>query len=325
MGRSPHDLHPHDGPGPGPRPRPPVYRAPDAHYWPWIHRPSYWAGFWPYYRGCHWHAYHYRPWAWVTWPSLTLWFGYAPEPIYYNYYVYGGYVYNGDAQLATVTAYAGQAAQIAALAPAPPEDVEWLPLGVFALSPDETAQPPVIVQLAVTKDGAVGGTYYYAEKGITLDLAGSIDKKTQRVAWRVGGDKGVLMETGLDSLTRDRSAVLIHFPEGTTENWVMTRVNEEAAKKAEGLMRSETARLDLAASWDFLQRSLDDAWKAYFALPPLDAADRPPDPEALGRALARFDKIAADPQYRVVAELPGFHTTRKLLEQYVRERPAPQP
>ncbi len=333
-------------PSPKPRPGPGIEPAPDSgrrhpgrhsdrharlhqgkrppqHHHPhrkgqWYHRPGYWYGLWPHYHVCHWHRYGYRPWAWVTWPTVSVWFGYPAQPVYYNYYVLNGYVYNGDARLASVSTYARQAGSLAAAAPAPADEGDWLPLGVFGLAPDGTAEPEVVVQLAAAKSGVVAGTYYHAGKGITLPISGSIDKATQRVAWRVGGERGVLMETGLGDLTKDEASVLIHFPEGVSESWAMTRVNEEAAEQAAGAMKAQTKRLDLAASWDFLQRSLDDDWKKYLDLPAdLDAPDAVPEADALKKSLARFERIASNPRYRVVAELPGFHSTRRLLEQYV--------
>lgn len=305
--------------------RAPAYRAPAPQYWSHFHRPAYWGGIWPYYHRCHWQVYRYRPWAWVTWPSVVAWFGYTAPPVYYGYYVADGYVYSGDERLATVASYSEQAAGIAGSAAAPGEDAEWLPLGVFALSPDEDSEPEVVVQLAAARNGAVAGTYYHAAKGVTLDVAGSIDKDSQRAAWRVGGEKGVVMETGLENLTKDRAPVLLHFPEGVTETWVMTRVSEEAARQAEGHLRVESTRRDLAAAWEFLQRSLGDDWKAYLAVPEeVTTGQGPPPAEALHKSLGRFEKTAADPQYEVVAALPGFHTTRKLLDEYVRALAAPQ-
>ena len=46
-------------------------------------------------------------------------------------------------------------------------------------------------------------------------------------------------------------------------------------------------------------------------------ANQPASPADLAAALARYDRITADPQYRVLADRPEFHETHDLLRRYV--------
>ena len=63
------------------------------------------------------------------------------------------------------------------------------------------------------KNGAVAGTYFNKDGNITLPLQGAIDESKQRVAWKIGEEDTITMETGLDSLTKDKSTVIIYFTE----------------------------------------------------------------------------------------------------------------
>jgi hypothetical protein len=57
---------------------------------------------------------------------------------------------------------------------------------------------------------------------------GSIDPKTQRVAWSAGDKKTVVFETGLNNLTQDQTTVLVHFGNDQTEQMMLVRLNEPA-------------------------------------------------------------------------------------------------
>ena len=69
----------------------------------------------------------------------------------------------------------------------------WQPLGVFAMVGEGETKSTNIFQLAVNKDGVIRGNYYNALTDTTEPVYGSVDKKTQRAAWTVGGpqDAGV--------------------------------------------------------------------------------------------------------------------------------------
>jgi hypothetical protein len=80
--------------------------------------------------------------------GIAGWVNYGwAEPVYYSYgdniYYEGDTVYYGDQAVATAEEYAEQAEVIAASAPeVAPDQAEWMPLGVFALTPDGQASGP---------------------------------------------------------------------------------------------------------------------------------------------------------------------------------------
>ena len=123
-----------------------------------------------------------------------------------------------------------QADALAASAPATtPESGEWLPLGVFALTQDGQAsgvEPTLFMQLAISKEGVIAGTFKNMETDQVQTLEGMADKKSQRVAWSVKGQKRPIMETGIGNLTQDSSPALIHFADGQTQQWLMVRLPE---------------------------------------------------------------------------------------------------
>ena len=175
------------------------------------------------------------PYRWATWGALGGWIGYgAGEPTSYAYgeniYYEGDQVYYGDQPVATADQYAQQADALAASAPpTKPESSEWLPLGVFALTQDGEAtgvEPTIFMQLAISKEGVISGTLKNTATGQVQTLEGMADKKSQRVAWGVVGQKRPIMETGISSLTQDSSPALIHFADGQTQQWLLVRLPE---------------------------------------------------------------------------------------------------
>ncbi len=122
------------------------------------------------------------------------------------------------------------------------EKSEWMPLGVFALQRPKAAAPHVIVQLAVSKEGAIAGTSHNVNTDKTLPIHGALDKQTQRVAWVTGaGNKGkMVVETWAGNLTKDQSEVLVHFGEGKALKWFMVRME---APKEGGTATSQRSRV----------------------------------------------------------------------------------
>ena len=176
-----------------------------------------------------------RPYRWATWAAITGWVGYGwGEPTYYNYgdtvYYQDDGVYYGDQQAATADEYAQQADAIAAAAPdKKPEDSEWMPLGVFAITQDgqkSAAEPTLFVQLAVSKEGIISGTLNNKATNETQTLEGMADKKSQRAAWGVAGKQRPIMETGISNLTQDTAPALVHFADGQTQQWLLVRLEE---------------------------------------------------------------------------------------------------
>jgi len=215
----------------------------------WNHYNRYFVGDW-----CHHHPYwRWRPgfnyWRWATWPAVVGWFPWGwSQPVYYNYgnnvYYQDDMVYYGNTPVATAADYADQAAAIAAsVPPTPPPADSWMPLGVFAVMPDGDAagaDPTLFLQLTVSKTGAIAGTLQNTVSGVTKSVEGMVDRETQRAAWTEVGETRPIMETGIGNLTEDTTPVLVHYADGTTQQWLLVRM-EQPPEDASGSATGATA------------------------------------------------------------------------------------
>ena len=103
--------------------------------------------------------------------------------------------------------------------------VEWMPLGTFAVAADQQdVDPSRVVQLAVSKEGIISGTLYNTETDLAQSVQGQVDKETQRVAMRIGESEDIIVESGLYNLTQDDAPLLVHFGADRVENWLLVRM-----------------------------------------------------------------------------------------------------
>ncbi|MFH1923030.1 MAG: hypothetical protein ABIP48_24465 [Planctomycetota bacterium] len=180
-----------------------------------------------------WHATHpyANAWAAVAWGTVYAWVGVAPAPVAYDYgstLVYeGDTIYVEGEAAGSAEQYAQQASELAEAGwETDGANGEWLPLGVFALTPGKQAEANVLLQLATNREGIIRGTYYDLLSENGQPVQGSVDKRTQRVAWRVASAKTAVMETGLSSLTENEAPLLVHLSDGRIQNWLMVRVEK---------------------------------------------------------------------------------------------------
>ena len=157
---------------------------------------------------------------------------YPTTPVYYDYgnnvtYQDNNVYVNGQDEGTTQQYYdqASDLAQAGAEADAS-ADGQWLPLGVFALTKTDSTDSDVTIQLAVNKQGVIRGNYTDNKTNKTESVKGSVDKKSQRVAFSVGDDQSHLIETGLYNLTKDEAPALIHIGKDRTEQWLLVRLQK---------------------------------------------------------------------------------------------------
>ena len=198
----------------------------------WYHGPNYWGG---------------NPWWWWGVASFASAGAFLAidaisdatyQPPVYDYGV--NVVYQGDdvyvdgKETATAEEYSQQAIALAnepAAQPAPPmptgpgQQPEWLPLGVWALTQEEKGDAYMFFQLSIDKNGVVSGAYQNVFSGDKSPISGQVDKKTQRVAWKIGTNNTVI-ETGLQNLTQDVASCLVHFGPDTTQTWLLVRLKQ---------------------------------------------------------------------------------------------------
>lgn len=173
-------------------------------------------------------------WTAATWSNVANYGGYAyAEPVSYDYgstvvYQDDSVYVNGDV-VGTTEEYSKQATTIAETgkeAEAPKED-EWQPLGVFAMVQGEEKSSNNIFQLAINKDSVIRGNYYNAVTDTTEPVYGSVDKKTQRVAWMVGDAKAPIYEAGLVNLTEDETSMMVHYANNRSVQATLFRIQQD--------------------------------------------------------------------------------------------------
>ncbi len=178
----------------------------------------------------------YYWWSGATAAAVTSWVAYGwAQPTYYNYgdnvYYEDETVYVDGAPVATAQQYYQEAADIVAATPesgqAAATEIEWMPLGVFAVAEQDAATSGTLIQLAVSKEGALSGTYFQRLSGATRPLKGAVDKDSQRAAWTFadGRNTDVVMETGVFNLTKDQCQMLVHHDANETDTYVLVRLS----------------------------------------------------------------------------------------------------
>lgn len=131
--------------------------------------------------------------------------------------------------VAAETAAAETSAEQAAVAP--PADLEWMPLGVFATSPKGASQAHVYQQLAVSKQGELKGNYYDAISNAVQPITGSIDRETRKATWAIGTQGGATFETTLDALVQTPSTVTMKSGSSSQE-WELVQMEKPAGDAA---------------------------------------------------------------------------------------------
>jgi hypothetical protein len=58
----------------------------------------------------------------------------------------------------------------------------------------------------------------------TTEGYGQIDKKTKRVAWTIGKNKGRVFDAGAANLTRSEAPMLVHAASGLTQQFMLVRI-----------------------------------------------------------------------------------------------------
>jgi hypothetical protein len=173
-------------------------------------------------------------WAPCSWTTMATWCSFPPTiaPVYVDYgttVVYrDNYVYVDGSPTVTQASYAEQATAIANVGRTTKvsDEEEWRPLGVFAMVQGEEKSSNLVFQLSINKAGIIRGNSYDGLSDTTLQVYGSVDKKTQRASWTVGERKEVVYETSIANLTKGETSLLVHFGKDKTQQWSLVRLED---------------------------------------------------------------------------------------------------
>lgn len=123
-------------------------------------------------------------------------------------------------------------------------ELEWLPLGVWAITKEGVSEADRLLQLSVNKNGIIAGTYFNETTETTVPVEGKVDSATQRAAWHLMDEKNnkVVMETGVYNLTEDVTNALLHYGPDQTSDVILVRIDqpEEDGSASEGSTGTNT-------------------------------------------------------------------------------------
>ena len=152
---------------------------------------------------------------------LTTWIDFGWNyPCYWDYgpgqYVtyYNNTVYVDGQRYATELDYYAQVRNLARSVPTLTQqqlgNIEWLPLGVFAVTRPGQTQATELIQLAVSKDGILSGTLLDQQTGRARPLQGMVEQATQKAAWMFADSAtdALVLETSLYNLTEPQCTAL---------------------------------------------------------------------------------------------------------------------
>ena len=94
------------------------------------------------------------------------------------------------------------------------------------MAQEEKGDPVMFFQISVSRAGLISGAYHSTISDDQRPIAGQVDKKSQRVAWRIGENKETVFVTSLANLTLDVSPVALHFGNTRTQTWLLVRMPE---------------------------------------------------------------------------------------------------
>ena len=111
------------------------------------------------------------------------------------------------------------------------DKLEWLPLGVFALCKSESGDPTMFLQLAISREGIVAGSFANTTNNENLSVQGGADRESARLAVTIGDQQDVVIETGLYNVTEQQSGAMVHYQDGTRENWLLVKMPDPQGKQ----------------------------------------------------------------------------------------------
>ena len=89
-----------------------------------------------------------------------------------------------------------------------PETAESMPLGVFSWCVRRMSKPTMFLELAVSKEGTIAGTYSNTTSDSAQPVEGRVDQESQRAAWWIGSNQNNILETGIYNLTKEETPAM---------------------------------------------------------------------------------------------------------------------
>lgn len=108
---------------------------------------------------------------------------------------------------------------------------EWLPIGVFTLTPKGQTEVTRALQLATDHNGAVKGNHIDLLSDTDTEVHGRYDEKAKTVEWTIGQSNSVVFKAKVDDFndTGKPVPVVAQYADGSNASWTMTPVQNPSA------------------------------------------------------------------------------------------------
>ena len=164
-----------------------------------------------------------------SWDQLSQTTGITENPFEYRYdsnvVFHKDVIYVNGVAIATHSDFVSAAKRLAADESVQPNS-KWTPIGTFILSTSPNSKTdPQVVQLAVDQFGNIAGVYFHWSSGAVHNVKGKVDKTTQRVAFTIGTNQDITIETGLANLADDEVRLWAHLPNHVSQTWLLARID----------------------------------------------------------------------------------------------------
>jgi len=182
------------------------------------------------------HPRYYRDnlnwWGGASPATIGTWIGLGATPYYYTGYAdYGdsNAYWNSSAANTYVPSEAYYPSNVDTDQNTQSENDFWMPLGVFTIIADgqNESMSHLFLQLALGRDGTISGVLYDANLDKTYEVAGAVDKITQKAIWKISsGQHSPIIEAGIYNLTQEEIPVKIYVPGGSKQDRLLIRLEE---------------------------------------------------------------------------------------------------
>jgi hypothetical protein len=101
---------------------------------------------------------------------------------------------------------------------------QWMPLGQFSLMLGPGDSSTRMLDLAIDRAGHIRGSYYDMVSGVSHNVAGIVDGRTQYAQWSLESNRGLTFYTPLGELMQPQGLVYVQLPSGERQQWQLVRM-----------------------------------------------------------------------------------------------------
>jgi hypothetical protein len=105
-----------------------------------------------------------------------------------------------------------------------PSRGEWMPLGQYTLMLGPGDDSTRMLDLAVDRFGHIRGSYYDMVSGVSHNVAGIVDPRSQYAQWSLESNRGLTFYTPMGEMMQPQGLVYVQLPSGERQQWQLVRM-----------------------------------------------------------------------------------------------------